>query len=113
MARSCERRSFDAATILTAFVICCVFFTLRIRRRMSMRFAILVCASASTPPVPSPLGLLRLGIRGKEDLLCFDDRGGERGLDLLRELARVADLLEERLVLVYTSDAADEEDSVG
>src|SRR6478672_3530225 len=35
--RSCARRSFDAATIFIAFVICCVDFTARIRRRMSMR----------------------------------------------------------------------------
>ena len=30
MIRSCARRSFDAATIFMAFVICCVFFTARI-----------------------------------------------------------------------------------
>ena len=36
MIRSCERRSFDAATIFIAFVICCVDFTARMRRRMSM-----------------------------------------------------------------------------
>ena len=36
MIRSCERRSFDAATIFIALVICCVFFTERIRRRRSM-----------------------------------------------------------------------------
>src|SRR5262245_64764932 len=35
--RSCARRSFDAATIFMAFVICCVDFTARMRRRMSMR----------------------------------------------------------------------------
>src|SRR5262245_40635320 len=34
--RSCERRSFDAATIFIAFVICCVDFTARIRRRISI-----------------------------------------------------------------------------
>ena len=36
MMRSCARRSFDAATIFIAFVICCVFFTERIRRRRSI-----------------------------------------------------------------------------
>src|SRR5262249_40950120 len=36
MIRSCERRSFDAATIFIALVICCVFFTARIRRRGSI-----------------------------------------------------------------------------
>ena len=35
--RSCARRSFDAATIFMALVICCVFLTERIRRRRSMR----------------------------------------------------------------------------
>src|SRR6476659_5402392 len=34
--RSCARRSFDAATIFIAFVICCVFLTARIRRRRSI-----------------------------------------------------------------------------
>src|SRR6187401_22097 len=37
---SCARRSFDAATIFIAFVICCVDFTARMRRRMSMSDAI-------------------------------------------------------------------------
>src|SRR5712692_4535589 len=36
MMRSCARRSFDAATIFMAFVICWVFLTERIRRRRSM-----------------------------------------------------------------------------
>ena len=36
MMRSCARRSFDAATIFIAFVICCVFFTARTRRRRSI-----------------------------------------------------------------------------
>src|SRR6266446_6151586 len=35
--RSCARRSFDAATIFMALVICCVFLTARIRRRRSIR----------------------------------------------------------------------------
>ena len=36
MMRSCARRSFDAATIFIALVICCVFFTARTRRRRSI-----------------------------------------------------------------------------
>src|ERR1700686_3138691 len=36
MIRSCARRSFDAATIFIALVICCVFFTARMRRRRSI-----------------------------------------------------------------------------
>src|SRR5690242_18899795 len=35
--RSCALRSLAADTIFMAFVICCVFLTLRIRRRMSIR----------------------------------------------------------------------------
>src|SRR5579864_2270867 len=35
--RSCARRSFAAETIFMALVICCVFFTDRMRRRMSIR----------------------------------------------------------------------------
>ena len=38
-ARSCARRSFAAETICMALVICRVFFTLRMRRRMSKIFA--------------------------------------------------------------------------
>src|SRR5436309_2579790 len=38
--RSCARRSLAAETIFMALVICCVFFTLRIRRRMSIVLAI-------------------------------------------------------------------------
>ena len=34
--RSVARRSFDAATIFIAFVICCVFLTARTRRRKSI-----------------------------------------------------------------------------
>ena len=34
--RSCARRSFAAETIFMALVICCVFLTLRMRRRMSI-----------------------------------------------------------------------------
>ena len=38
--RSCARRSFDAATIFIALVICCVFLTDLMRRRMSKRLGI-------------------------------------------------------------------------
>ena len=34
--RSCARRSFAAETLFIAFVICCVFLVLRLRRRMSI-----------------------------------------------------------------------------
>ena len=39
MALSCARRSLAAETIFMAFVICRVFFTLRMRRRRSSTFA--------------------------------------------------------------------------
>src|SRR5262245_34497469 len=45
-ARSWARRSLAAETICMALVICRVFFTLRIRRRMSKRFAIFPLCSA-------------------------------------------------------------------
>ncbi len=44
MTRSCARRSFDAATIFIALVICCVFLTARIRRRRSIRDGIYAAA---------------------------------------------------------------------
>ena len=37
MTRSCARRSFAAETIFMALVICCVFLTERMRRRMSIK----------------------------------------------------------------------------
>src|ERR1044072_7727827 len=41
LARSCARRSLAAETIFMAFVICCVFLTDLMRRRMSNKFAII------------------------------------------------------------------------
>ena len=40
--RSCARRSFAAETVFIAFVNCCVFFTDRIRRRISNRLGIVM-----------------------------------------------------------------------
>src|ERR1700735_4799703 len=37
MTRSCARRSLAAETIFMALVICCVFFTERMRRRISIK----------------------------------------------------------------------------
>ena len=42
--RSCARRSFDDETIFMAFVICCVDFTARTRRRMSISDGIVLCS---------------------------------------------------------------------
>ena len=43
--RSCARRSLAAETIFMAFVICCVFFTDRIRRRMSIKLGMVYMPS--------------------------------------------------------------------
>src|SRR5882762_10216904 len=40
MVRSCARRNFAAETIFMALVICCVFMTERMRRRISIRLGI-------------------------------------------------------------------------
>ncbi len=48
--RSCARRSFAAETIFMALVICCVFLTERIRRRMSIRLGI----ADYRPACPAP-----------------------------------------------------------
>src|SRR5205823_11593388 len=49
MIRSCARRSFAAATIFIALVICCVFFTDRMRRRRSMSDGICIGQLRSSP----------------------------------------------------------------
>src|SRR5258706_9997153 len=70
MTRSWARRSFAAETIFMALVICCVFLTERIRRRMSTRAGMEELA-----------GLLHgLGLEDARQLL-------QRGLDLVRQLA--------------------------
>src|SRR3954468_21922148 len=79
MIRSCARRSFAAATILIALVICCVFLTERIRRRRSMRDGI-----------SGRRGLSRGEVRA--ELL---DRLVQRRLQLVVELLLLADAAEE------------------
>src|ERR1700682_5327047 len=77
MIRSCARRSFDAATIFIALVICCVFFTARMRRRRSIRDGI------------SPPALRRCcpgSPDGRELAREFLQRLLERALDLVVEL---------------------------
>ena len=54
---SCARRSFDAATIFMALVICCVDLTARMRRRMSISDGIwpaYAATPARRPRTPSP-----------------------------------------------------------
>src|SRR5436305_88752 len=57
--RSCARRSLAAETIFMALVICCVFFTERIRRRISIRLG--MCR-------------YRLQLRQEAGLEFFDER---------------------------------------
>src|SRR5512142_1878454 len=77
--RSCARRSFDAATIFIALVICCVFLTARIRRRRSMREGI--------------SGGGRLSRREVADELLH--RGVQRRLELIVELLLLGDAAEQ------------------
>src|ERR1017187_444120 len=49
MVRSCARRSFAAETIFMALVICCVFLTERMRRRISIKLG--MCLGQ---PLPDP-----------------------------------------------------------
>ena len=82
--RSCARRSLAAETIFMALVICCVFFTERMRRRMS----------------------IKLGMRGYR--LVFRDEAGFEFLDRRRQLSLqrvvesllLANLLEDRRVRI-------------
>src|SRR3984893_1920957 len=86
MIRSCARRSFDAATIFIALVICCVFFTARMRRRRSISDGI-------SPPA------LRRGCPGSPDrrelAREFLQRLLERALDLVVELLLLGNPAEE------------------
>src|SRR4051812_23386756 len=79
MIRSCARRSFDAATIFIALVICWVFLTERIRRRRSMRDGISG----------------RRGLSGGEVRGEFLDRLVQRRLQLVVELLLLADPAEQ------------------
>ena len=58
MIRSCARRSFDAATIFIALVICCVFLTARIRRRRSISDGIVTDFEPEPRPNASVLFVL-------------------------------------------------------
>src|ERR1035437_4985632 len=65
MVRSCARRSFAAETIFMALVICCVFLTERMRRRISIKLGMRLC---------------RCVLRHEASLELFDnglDLGGE------------------------------------
>src|SRR5271168_1291367 len=63
--RSCARRSFAAETTFMALVICCVFLTERIRRRISIKLGIVYARSGDHR---------FLGMLGHEILLELRDR---------------------------------------
>src|SRR5262245_33239679 len=83
MMRSCARRSFDAATIFIALVICCVFLTARIRRRRSIRDGMM------------GLALRRRRLARGEVLRELRDRGVQRRLEVVVELLLLLDVLED------------------
>src|SRR4029453_162554 len=95
--RSCARRRRAAATIFIALVICCVFFTLRIRRRMSIRLAMdgLYVCGAVTP-------LRRLGslLVGEELLAHLLHGGDDRLAEVVGDRLLLADLGEDLRLLV-------------
>src|SRR5690348_15014660 len=82
--RSCARRSLAAETIFMALVICCVFLTLRMRRRMSIR--------------------LGMGARRRrllhEARLEFLDYGSQFGLQIVVECLLGPDFIQHRAVRV-------------
>src|SRR5258706_2135837 len=80
-ARPCARRSFAAATISMAFVICCVFLTLLMRRLMSRIVAM---------RLPRPAGRAGLSLELRLEL-------GDRRRELrLRRVRQIAILLDRR-----------------
>src|SRR5512142_87439 len=92
--RSCERRSFAAATIFIARVICWMFLTDRSRRRMSIRDAMALYFAFAFA-----LRRLRLRVRVllEEARLEVLDRGDER---LLGDLLHLSGLEDRRTALV-------------
>src|SRR3984957_20092356 len=87
MIRSWARRSFDAATIFIALVICCVFFTARMRRRRSI--------SDGIDHSSRGCGLSRREVA--RELL---HGGSQRGLQLIVELFLLRDATEQIRVAI-------------
>src|ERR1035438_8959912 len=54
MVRSCARRSLAAETIFMALVICCVFLTERMRRRISIKLGMCLGQPLPNPAKPEP-----------------------------------------------------------
>src|SRR5579872_7263060 len=83
MTRSWARRSLAAETTFMALVICCVFFTERMRRRRSIKLGIRLG------------GYERFLVLGDETLLEFFDHRVELALELVVQSFLFADFLEQ------------------
>src|SRR5579864_8595792 len=83
MTRSCARRSLAAETIFMALVICCVFLTERMRRRISMRLGMGGCRHLRD-----------------EALLEFLNDAVHFAAQLVVQILLLADLLQQRAVRV-------------
>src|ERR1700716_3728824 len=89
--RSCARRSLAAETIFMAFVICCVFFTDRIRRRMSIKLGMVYMPSGHC-------GLI--GVVADELLFQFRDDVFHLGLQIVVQDLLLANPLEQSRVRI-------------
>ena len=85
--RSCARRSFDAATVFIALVICCVDDTARMRRRMSMSDGIVYAATpfraATNCSVNALMASLTAAFNSSSNFFCSVSRSS-------RSLCRVS-----------------------
>src|SRR5947207_7471998 len=77
MTRSCARRSLAAETIFMALVICCVFLTERMRRRISIR-----------------LGMGGFGLVRDEARLVLVEQLGDAAAQIVVERLLGADIVE-------------------
>ena len=100
MIRSCARRSFDAATIFIALVICCVFFTARMRRRRSISDGMNHQVARTRPAIRSR-GVCVIVVDARRCLAARElggeclDRPVERRLQLIVELLLLGDAAEQ------------------
>src|SRR3954463_2051653 len=97
MTRSWARRSFDAATIFIALVICCVFFTARTRRRRSISDGMVNSrqgAKGRAHPLAAWTRLRCCSLPGREVARELLHRSVERRLQLIVELFLLDDLTE-------------------
>src|SRR3954464_7560979 len=116
-ARSCARRSFAAETIFMALVICRVFFTLRMRRRMSRMFAKLCsyrhCLTRTHKRLLEIVErLLQIRLDRVVERLLLLDRLRQVRIDRVHVLVQlgleVADLLDGKVVDITISSGEDD-----